>query len=130
MTANDLTTKHYLHDSSLISITRSGDTAILTADLCLWAQDYYREGMPDIAPLNITLSGVKELSLTINEKTEQLPEKTIFSDLPGILDAEILDAKPLSDQKLLLCLSLTKKEDQIYAELNITADDFNPEVIT
>lgn len=98
MTAHELTDSFYLHDSSLIMITRSADT------------------------------GVRELSLTIDDKTEELPERTVFADLPGVFDAEILEAKPLSDQKLLLCLFLTKKDEQVYAELNVTADDFYPEV--
>ena len=129
MTAHELTDSFYLHDSSLIMITRSGGTAVLSIDLCLWAQENYRDEMPDIAPLRVTLSGVCELSLTIDDKTEELPERTVFADLPGVFDAEILEAKPLSDQKLLLCLFLTKKDEQVYAELCVTADDFRPEVV-
>lgn len=110
-------------------ITRSADAAVLSIDLCLWAQESYRDGMPDIAPLKVTLSGVRELSLAIDDKTEELPERTVFADLPGVFDAEILKAKPLSDRKLLLCLFLTKKDEQVYAELNVTADDFRPEVV-
>lgn len=129
MTANELTDSFYLHDSSLTMITRSAGTAVLSIDLCLWAQESYRDEMPDIAPLRVTLSGVRELSLTIDGKTEELSERTVFADLPGVFDAEILDAKPLSDRKLLLCLFLTKKDEQVYAELRVTADDFNPEVV-
>ena len=73
MTAHELADSFCLHDSSLISVTRS-------------------------------------------------------ADLPCVFDAEILEAKPLSDRKLLLCLFLTKKDEQVYAELNVTADDFYPEV--
>ena len=129
MTAHELTDSFFLHDSSLIMITRSADAAALSTDLCLWAQESYRDGMPDIAPLRVTLSGVRELSLAIDDKTEELPEMTVFADLPGVFDAEILEAKPLSDRKLLLCLFLTKKDEQVYAELNVTADDFRPEVV-
>lgn len=129
MTAHELTDSFFLHDSSLIMITRSADAAALSINLCLWAQESYRDEMPDIAPLRVTLSGVRELSLTIDDKTEELPERTIFADLPGVFDAEILEAKPLSDQKLLLCLFLTKKDEQVYAELCVTADDFYPEVV-
>ena len=129
MTACNFTSEYYLHDSSLTMITRSADTAVLSIDLCLWAQESYRDEMPDIAPLRVTLSGVRELSLTIDDKTEELPERTVFADLPGVFDAEILDAKPLSDRKLLLCLFLTKKDGQVYAEINVTADDFRPEVV-
>lgn len=128
MTACNFTSEYYLHDSSLIMITRSADTAVLSIDLCLWAQENYRDGMPDIAPLRVTLSGVRELSLAIDDKTEELPERTVFADLPGVFDAEILEVKPLSDRKLLLYLFLTKKDEQVYAELNVTADDFYPEV--
>ena len=74
MTAHELKDRFCLHDSSLISVTRS-------------------------------------------------------ADLPGVFDAEILEAKPLSDRKLLLCLFLTKKDEQVYAELCVTADDFYPEVV-
>lgn len=129
MTACNFTSEYYLHDSSLTTITRSADTAVLSIDLCLWAQESYRDEMPDIAPFRVTLSGVRELSLTIDGKTEELPERTVFADLPGVFDAEILEAKPLSDRKLLLCLFLTKKDEQVYAELCVTADDFRPEVI-
>lgn len=129
MTACNFTSEYYLHDSSLIMITRSADTAVLSIDLCLWAQENYRDGMPDIAPLRVTLSGVRELSLAIDDKTEELPERTVFADLPGVFDAEILEVKPLSDRKLLLYLFLTKKDEQVYAELNVTADDFRPEVV-
>lgn len=129
MTANELMDSFYLHDSSLTMITRSAGTAVLSIDLCLWAQESYRDEMPDIAPLRVTLSGVRELSLTIDNKTEELPERTVFADLPGVFDAEILEAKPLSDRKLLLCLFLTKKDEQVYAEIRVTADDFNPEVV-
>ena len=61
MTANELTDSFYLHDSSLTMITRSAGTAVLSIDLCLWAQESYRDEMPDIAPLRVTLSGVREL---------------------------------------------------------------------
>lgn len=128
MTAHELTDSFFLHDSSLISVTRSADAAVLSIDLCLWAQENYRDEMPDIAPLRVTLSGVRELSLAIDDKTEELPERTVFADLPGVFDAEILDAKPLPERKLLLCLFLTKKDEQVYAELCVTADDFYPEV--
>lgn len=128
MTAHEFTDSFCLHDSSLIMITRPADTAVLSIDLCLWAQESYRDEMPDIAPLRVTLSGVRELSLAIDDKTEEVPERTVFADLPGVFDAEILGAKPLSDRKLLLCLFLTKKDEQVYAELNVTADDFRPEV--
>lgn len=67
-------------------------------------------------------------ALWIDDKTGELPGRTVFSDLPGVFDAEILEAKPLSDRKLLLCLFLTKKDEQVYAELCVTADDFYPEV--
>lgn len=85
MTAHELTDSFCLHDSSLIMITRSADTAALSIDLCLWAQENYRDEMPDIAPLRVTLSGVRELSLAIDDKTEELPERTVFADLPGRL---------------------------------------------
>ena len=39
MTAHELTDSFYLHDSSLIMITRSGGTAVLSIDLCLWAPE-------------------------------------------------------------------------------------------
>lgn len=66
MTAQALTDKYYLHDSSLIRITRAGDSAVLSIELCLWAQENRPDGMPDIAPFDVTLSGVRELSLTVD----------------------------------------------------------------
>lgn len=62
MTIQELEQQYYFHDSGINKISFDSETEILSfdIDLCYWAQEWYKEGEPELMEIRLTFEGIKE----------------------------------------------------------------------
>lgn len=62
MTIHELAKKYYFHDSMITSVNYSANEQKLEIfmDFCHWAQEWYKQGEPELLKLRLTFSGIKD----------------------------------------------------------------------
>ena len=62
MTIQELDNKYYFHDSMITTISYSAETENLTftIEFCNWAQEWYKEGDPELLKMELIFEGIKE----------------------------------------------------------------------
>lgn len=76
MTAEELVREYYFHDSVLTDMKYSGNKLVLTVELCMYMQNGYSDGDPEIKTVNVEFIGVADFK---------------FDNRTGLEDAEILE---------------------------------------
>ncbi len=84
MTIQELTNKYYFHDSMITNVNYSENEQKLeiSIDFCNWAQEWYKQGEPEMLKLKLTFDGIKEYAGITGD-----------IDYFSILDADIKDSK-------------------------------------
>ncbi len=62
MTIQELEKRYYFHDSGInkIDYNKEKETLVFAIDLCYWAQEWYKEGEPELMEIKLTFEGIKE----------------------------------------------------------------------
>ena len=62
MTIQELEKRYYFHDSGInkIDFDSQNEKLEFDIDLCYWAQEWYKEGEPELMKIKLSFEGIKE----------------------------------------------------------------------
>ena len=84
MTIQELNTQYYFHDSMITNVSYSAETQrlIFIIEFCNWAQEWYKEGEPELLKMEIVFEGITDYDGIVGD-----------IDYFSILDADIKEGK-------------------------------------
>jgi len=85
---------HDLHDSVLDSVLAGEGEVVLSITLCAWRQAGYREGEPELAPIEVRFSGVTRAAGALDARDFTILECRLVD---GGMRMFVLDDRPGGD---------------------------------
>lgn len=78
MIATELVKKINFHDSFVNKIIFSNGIVVMNITLCMWKQEGYKEGDPELKEVDITFFDVKNYKWSSNKREEEIDYDTII----------------------------------------------------